>query len=107
MDNIGMNLFERDDLEIVCGQCRLKTAAVFEDVLSGIPFRKPKIQNLFDLVSGGRRTADVLGGRRAADKITGAAGPSAEAVDEPWNFSEPRCLQDSNAPDVAQNPIVG
>jgi len=106
MDNIGMELFERNELEILCSERRLETAAVFEDVLSGIPFRKPKIQNLFDMVSGGRGTTDVLGGRRAADKITDAAGPSAESMNEPGKFGEPRRLQDLNAPDVAQNPIV-
>ena len=88
IDNIGMELFERNELEILCSERRLKTAAVFEDVLSGIPFRKPKIQNLFAL------------------EIADAAGPSAETMNEPRKLGEPRRLQDSNAPDVAQNPIV-
>jgi len=47
MDDIGMDLLERDEVEVRRAEGGLEEAAVFEDVFLGVPFRKPKIKNLF------------------------------------------------------------
>jgi hypothetical protein len=41
MDDIGMDLLERDEVEVRRAERGLEEAAVFEDVFLGVPFRKP------------------------------------------------------------------
>ncbi len=68
MDDIGMDLFQRDELDLGCGKGGLETAAVFKDVFSIVPFGEAEIQNLFAALVGN------------------AAGACAEAVDKPGEF---------------------
>ena len=43
MDYIGVDLFERNELEIVSAECRLEAAAVFEDVFASVPIGEAEI----------------------------------------------------------------
>ncbi len=74
MDDVGMDLFQRDELEVRCAEGGLEAAAVLEDVFCAIPFGKTEIENFFAV--------------QEAD----AAGAGAEAVDKPGEFCECRCL---------------
>ena len=47
MDNVGMDLLERDELKIGCAKGGLEKAAVFKDVFFGIPFGETEIENAF------------------------------------------------------------
>src|SRR6267378_4434879 len=40
MDDVGMDLFQRNEFEVRCAEGRLETAAVFEDAFLAIPFGK-------------------------------------------------------------------
>jgi len=61
--------------------------AVLDDVFSAVPFGKTEIENFF------------------APHQADAAGPSAEAVDEPGEFCERGHLEDPNAADFAFDPV--
>ncbi len=41
VDDVGMDLLERNEFEVRCAEGGLEAAAVFEDVFLGVPFRKP------------------------------------------------------------------
>ena len=68
MDDVGMDLLQRNELEIGCAKGGLEAAAVFEDVFLGVPFGEAKIENSF------------------AALTANTAGLGAEAVDEPGEF---------------------
>ena len=68
MDDIGMDLLQRNELEIGCAKGGLEAAAVFEDVFLGVPFGEAEIENSF------------------AALTANTAGLGAEAVDEPGEF---------------------
>jgi hypothetical protein len=86
VDDIGMDLFQRDEFEVGCAEGKLEAATVFEDVFLGVPFGEAEIENFF--------------GVQRAD----AAGAGAEAVDEPRKLCERGHLQDLNATDFAFDP---
>ena len=68
MNDIGMDLFQGDEFEIDRAEGGLEAAAVFEDVVLGVPFGEAEIENSF------------------AALIADTAGLGAEAVDEPGEF---------------------
>ncbi len=68
MDYVGVDLFQRDELEIGCAEGGLEPVAVFDDVFFGVPFGETEVKHLFTV--------------EGAD----AAGFGAEAVDEPGEF---------------------
>jgi len=86
MDDVGMDLLERNELEIGCAEGRLEAAAVSVDVFLGVPFGEAEIENPFAVL------------------IRDAAGFGAEAVDEPGELGESGCLEDSDAAQVALGP---
>jgi len=87
VDDIGMDLLERDQFEVGCAEGRLKAAAVLEYVFPGVPFGEAEIENFF------------------AALIRNTAGPSAEAVDEPREFCERGDLEEMNSSHVAFDPV--
>ncbi len=68
VDDVGMDLFKRNELQVGRAEGGLEAAAVFEDVVLGVPFGEAEIENSFAAL-----TADT-------------AGLGAEAVDEPGEF---------------------
>lgn len=76
LNNIGMDLFEHYQLQIVRVERRLKAAAIFEHVFPVIPFRKAEIEDF------------------SAVQFADAPRPRAETMDEPGKFGERRNLQD-------------
>src|SRR5258708_284442 len=74
MDDVGMDLFQRDELEVRCAEGGLEAAAVLEDVFCAIPFGKTEIENFIAV--------------QEAD----AAGAGGEAVDAPGKFWGCPCL---------------
>jgi len=44
MDDVGMDLFQRNEFEVRCAEADWKTAAVFEDAFLAIPFGKTEIE---------------------------------------------------------------
>ena len=68
VDDVGMDLFQADEFEMGRTDGGLEAAAVFEDVVLGVPFGEAEIENSFAAL-----TADT-------------AGLGAEAVDEPAEF---------------------
>ena len=68
MDDVGMDLFKRNELQVGRAEGGLEAAAVFEDVVLGVPFGEAETENSFAVL------------------ITHAAGLGAEAVDEPGEF---------------------
>jgi hypothetical protein len=87
MDNVGMDLLERNELEIGRSEGGLEAAAVFEDVFFGVPFGEAEIENFFAVLIGD------------------SARLSAEAVGEPGEFGERSRLQDSDTLHVAFDPV--
>lgn len=75
--DVGVKLFQGDERKIRCAESKLKTAAIFQDVFAGVTFGETEIEDLFYF---------FLGDRRAADKGADAAGPRAEAVEQPGQF---------------------
>jgi hypothetical protein len=63
MDDIGMDLLERNEFEVRCAEGGLEAAAILEDVFFAVPFGETEIENFFAV--------------QQAD----AAGAGAEAVD--------------------------
>ena len=43
VDDVGVDLFEGDELKIGGAECRLEAAAIFEDVFAGVPVREAEI----------------------------------------------------------------
>src|SRR5260370_11555649 len=70
MNDIGMDLLQRNELEIGRAEGGLEAATVFEDVFFAVPFGKTEIENCFCV--------------QRAD----AAGAGTKAVDKPWEFCE-------------------
>jgi len=68
MDNVGMDLFQGDESEARSTEGGLEATTVFEDVLFGVPFGETEIKNFIAFL------------------VADAAGPGAEAVDEPGEF---------------------
>ena len=68
MDYVGVDLFQRDELEIGCAEGGQETAAVLQNVFSTVPFRETEVEDLFAVLVGN------------------TAGFDAEAVDEPGEF---------------------
>jgi len=67
----------------------LKSEAVFEDIFAGVPFDKTKIQDAL-LV-----------------QFAVPAGASAKTVDEPGDFGQRSALKETDAADLAIDPIAG
>ena len=65
MDDIGMDLFQRDKFEVRCVEDGLEQAAVLEDVFLSVPFGEAQIEDFFGVLMGD------------------AAGLGAETVNEP------------------------
>ena len=74
-------------MEIGCAEGGLEAAAVFEDVLFGVPAREAEIENLFAIL------------------IADPARFGAEAVDEPGKFRKGADLEDLYAADLAFDPV--
>jgi holo-[acyl-carrier protein] synthase len=89
MDDIGMELFEGDEGEVVSAEGGLEAAAIFEDVFARVPIGQAEIQDFFTV------------------KIANAAGAGAEAMDQPGELLKRRNLKDSQAAKRALSPIVG
>ena len=70
VDDVGMDLFKRNELQVGRPEGGLEAAAVFEDIVLGVPFGEAEIENSF------------------AALIADATGFGAEAVDEPGQFCE-------------------
>ncbi len=87
VDDVGMELFERNEFEVRCAEGRLEAAAILEDVFFAVPFGETEIENFFAV--------------QEAD----AARASAEAVEEPGKFCERGHLQDLDAADFAFDPV--
>ena len=87
VDDIGMDLFKRNELQVGSTEGGLEAAAVFEDVLFGVPIREAEIENLF------------------AALIADAAKFGAEAVDEPGESCKGGDLEDLYAADLAFDPV--
>jgi len=68
MDDIGMDLFQGNELEAGGAESELEAAAVFEDVFFGVPVGVAEIENFFAVL------------------IRNTARFGAEAVDEPGEF---------------------
>jgi hypothetical protein len=47
MDNVGVDLFEDDELEVARAEGGLEAAAVFEDVFPGVPVGEAEVQDFF------------------------------------------------------------
>jgi hypothetical protein len=47
MDNVGVDLFEGDELEVARAEGGLEAAAVFEDVFTGVPVGETEVQDFF------------------------------------------------------------
>ena len=86
MDDIGMDLFQRDEFEVRCVEDGLEQAAVLEDVFLSVPFGEAQIENLFAVL------------------IRNTAALGAEAVHEPGELCERGYLEDSYAADGALGP---
>ncbi len=70
MDDVGMDLLERDELKIGRLEGGLEAAAVFEDVFLGVPFGETEVENFFAVL------------------IRDTARLGAETMDEPGKFGE-------------------
>ena len=79
VNHVGVNLLEQCEREVFGGERGLQEAAVFSDIFARIPFHEAEIENL------------------PAIELADAAGPRAESVDEPREFTEWRELQDLQA----------
>ena len=86
MDDIGMELLERDELELGHAEGGLETAAVFEDIFFGVPLGVAEIEDFFAVL------------------IRNAAGLGAEAMHKPRKSCESGHLEDTNALDVTLGP---
>ncbi len=86
--DVGVNLLERDELQRFRAESGLEEATVFEHVLLCVPFGETEIQNFL------------------AVEIAYAAGPRAEAVNQPRNPGKRGHLQDSQAAHREFSPIV-
>jgi len=84
-----MELFEGDEGKIVGAEGGLEAAAVFEDVLAGIPFGEAEIQHL------------------GAGEFADSSRKSAETVDQPGKFAEGRNFEDSQTVNFAFAPMSG
>ena len=67
----------------------MEAAAVLRNVFIGVPFGEAEIENFFPVL------------------FRNAAGPGAEAVDEPGEFCERGHLQGLDAADFAFDPVRG
>ena len=86
MDDVGMDLFERNKVEIGRAEGGLDEAAVFQDVFFGVPVGETEIQNLFAL------------------EFAHAAGPRAESVDQPRDSCQSIRLKYPQATDFVFGP---
>jgi hypothetical protein len=86
VNDVGMDLLEREQRSGFGGQSGLEQAAIFCYGFAGIPFHEPKIQNFLSV------------------EDAGCTGARAEAVDEPGNFREGSELQDLQSAGALQRP---
>jgi hypothetical protein len=70
MDDVGMELFERDQGEAGGAESGLEAAAIFEDVFAGVPVGEAEVEDFFGFKGGD------------------AAGAGGEAVEEEGEFGE-------------------
>ena len=49
MDDVGMDLFQRNELEVGCAESGLEAASIFEDVFFSVPFGETEIENFFSV----------------------------------------------------------
>ena len=89
MHDVRMDLIDRRKRELSCLQGGEKFAAIFEDILAGVPFGEAEIQHLFPV--------------EGAD----STGAGAERVDQPGKFQKGSALQNLQAFRVANYPGIG
>ena len=77
MGEIGMNLLERSEREILRGKRALESLAVCEDVLAFVPFHKTQIENL-------RSIESALSADSCAESVNEPRNPGERS--EPQNF---------------------
>ncbi len=87
MDDIRVNLFQRNEGEVACDKSRLEATAVFENVFLRVPLPEAKIQYLL------------------ATEIAQATGPRAESVHQPGDFSQCGCLKNSQIAGLNFSPF--
>ena len=85
----GMKLFERDEAEGIGADGGLKEAAILEDGLTSVPLHEAEIEDGFGV------------------EVAGAAGASAEAMDEPGDAGERRKLEEAKTARTAKGPGSG
>ena len=76
VDNVGMDLLQRDEREVGAAEGGLKAAAVFENVFARVPVGEPQVEHFF------------------AFKVGCSARPCRESVNEPRQFAQSASLQD-------------
>ncbi len=86
VDDIRVNLLERNEIEIGGAESGLEFAAIGEDVFASVPFHETEVENFF--------------GIERAD----AAGAGAETVNEPRQFGKRDKFEDLQAASIAQAP---
>jgi hypothetical protein len=88
MNDVGVNLAESAECQVVCAESGLKAAAVLDNIFLGIPFRETEIEDLF------------------ASKIAHAAGARAESVHQPRDLGQGGCLNNSQIPGSNFGPFL-
>ncbi len=89
LNDVRMNLAESAERQAFRAEGGLQAATIFENVFPNVPFRETKIQNLLSA------------------KITHAAGPRAESVNQPGNLGQRGCLENPQAAGLVFGPVLG
>ena len=89
MDDVGVELFEGDESEAASAKAGLEAAAVFEDVVAGVPVGETEVEDALAL------------------KFRDAAGKRGETVDEPGEFGEGGNLEDLQGVGGERLPMRG
>jgi hypothetical protein len=93
--DVGVKLFQGDKGKMGSAESRLEAAAIFQDVFARVTFGETEIEDLFDFSQRDRG---------AADQSADAAGPRAEAVDQPGQFAQGLDPEDTHAARGAPGP---
>lgn len=88
LDDIGVELFERNEGKVVCAKGGLEAAAIFEDVFFAVPCCETETQYIL------------------AGEFADAARTGAEAMDKPGELRKGSNLENSQAAHFAFGPIV-
>ena len=99
VDDIGMNLPERNNLHFAGAQAAEEFLAVCEHALARIPVGKAKVQNFL-----GRFLASAPAVAKSSKRAR-SAGPCAEAVNEPVEPRECRCFENLQAAASSKFPM--